>query len=107
MTGTRLLESCLAGRWLHLHEEDSPAAQVYRREGYCFPPARGRDGFEFRPDGELTYLGIAPADGTEEAHGRWRVESPDRVRIEFQDGRSEPSTFEVVSCDEDTLTIKR
>src|SRR5680860_477194 len=92
---------------LPVRPELEPVPPPRRRERIAFPPARGRDGFEFGPDGELTYLGIAPADGTQEAHGRWRVESPDRVRIEFQDGRSEPSTFEVVSCDEDTLTIKR
>jgi hypothetical protein len=101
------LESCLVGQWMHSHEEDTPDAQVYRPADYPFPPARGRDGFEFRPDGELVYLGIARADGTEESTGRWTVEAPDRVRIEVQHERIEPFTLQVVSCDEETLKVRR
>src|SRR5438034_663791 len=40
-------------RWLHSHEEDADAAKVYRPDDYPFPPARGRMGFELKPDGSL------------------------------------------------------
>lgn len=101
------LEECLIGTWIHSHEEDTPDVRVYRPADYPFPPARGRDGFEFRPDGELVYLGIARADGTEESNGRWTVEASNRVRIEVQSERIEPFTLEVVSCDGEMLKVKR
>jgi hypothetical protein len=101
------LETCLVGRWIHSHEDDTPDAKVYRPADYPFPPARGRDGFEFRPGGVLVYLGIARADGTEEADGRWTVEASNRVRIEVQNERIEPVTLVVISCDEETLKIER
>ena len=80
------LEACLVGRWVHSHEEDTPEEQVYRPADFPFPPARGRDGFEFRPGGGLVYLGISPADGTEESNGRWTVEAAGRIRIAVRVG---------------------
>jgi hypothetical protein len=50
------------GRWVHAHEEDEGDLQVYRPAGYDLPPARGRGGLEFRPDGEVVVLGPGPAD---------------------------------------------
>ena len=101
------LDACLVRRWLHSHEEDTPDVRVYRPADYPFPPARGRDGFEFRPGREFIYLGIAPADGTEESNGRWMIEAPDRVGIEVDNARIEPFSLEVVSCDGETLKVKR
>ena len=101
------LDACLLRRWLHSHEEDTADVRVYRPADYPFPPARGRDGFEFRPRGEFVYVGIARADGTEESSGRWTVEAPNRIRIDVDIQRVEPLRLEVVSCDAEKLTIKR
>jgi hypothetical protein len=101
------LETCLVGRWIHSHEDDTPDTKVYRPADYPFPPARGRDGFEFRPGGELVYLGIARADGTEESNGRWTIENSNEVRFEVETERIEPFTLVVVSCDDETLKIRR
>ena len=101
------LEDCLMGLWLHSHEEDTQDVRVYRPSDFPFPPARGRDGFEFRPNGELVYLGIARGDGTDESNGTWSLQSPDRVRIEVDNSRIMPFTIEVVSCDDESLTIRR
>jgi hypothetical protein len=101
------VQDCLIGRWLHSHEEDTSDVRVYRTEDYPFPPARGRDGFEFRPNGELVYLGIARADGTEEVNGRWTIDSSNRVRIEVESERIEPFTLEVIACDENALKVNQ
>ena len=100
------LEACLIGRWIHSHEEDTPNVQIYRPADYPFPPARGRDGLEFRAGGDLVYLGIARGDGTEASNGRWTIESPNRIRIEIENDRIEPYTIEVISCDEEALKIR-
>ncbi len=101
------LEACLLGGWAHSHEEDSTDLRVYRRFGYAFPPARGRTAYEFRDGGELVYYGIARGDGPQESGGRWSIDGPNRVRIEVAEARIAPVTWEVVSCDADTLTVKR
>jgi len=101
------LGECLIGRWRHSREEDTPDVQVYRPADYRFPLTRGREGFDFLPGGDLIYIGIGPGDGTEESNGRWTIEAPNRVRIEVDNARIEPFSLEVVSCDGQTLKVKR
>ena len=99
------LEACLVGHWLHSREEDTAQASTYRPASYAFPPARGRTGYQFYPDGRLTYYGIAAGDGSAQRAGRWTTESSDGVTIAV-DG-SEPILWRVTSCDRDRLTIER
>lgn len=80
---------------------------MYRPGDYPFPPARGRVGFEFREGGEFVYYGIAPADGIARSEGRWRFEGAGRVRIELENRQVEPFTLEFLSCDGDTLKVRR
>ncbi len=49
----RSLSTEPVGRWTHSFEEDHDGISVYRRDDFAFPPARGRRGVEFRPDGTL------------------------------------------------------
>jgi hypothetical protein len=60
----------LFGHWIHSHEEDSGDLRVYRPAGYRFPPARGRRGFELRPDGSYVAHGPGPADKPTSRPGR-------------------------------------
>ena len=101
------LQECILRHWVHAHEEDTHDARVYRPTGYDFPPARGRRGFEFRDGGELIYYGIARADGSEQSSGRWSIEGTDRVRIDVDNERIQPFILEVVSCDDETLKVRR
>lgn len=82
----------LIRRWVHAHEEDEGDVRVYRPAGYDLPPARGRRGLEFRPDGEVTVYGPGPADRPQaiarvkpagEAVDIVSVE-PDRLRVRFR-----------------------
>lgn len=62
----------MAGRWTHSFEEDHDGITVYRRDDFAFPPARGRRGVEFRPDGTFVQLSIGRGDAPEPgATGRW------------------------------------
>ena len=74
-------------RWVHAHEEDDGDVRVYRPAGYNLPPARGRRGLEFRPDGELLVYGPGPADKP--------VASPGRME-----------DIEIVSVEPDRLTLR-
>ena len=60
---SELLPRALFRHWVHSREEDSGDIEVYRPDGFAFPPAFGRDGFEMRVDGEFIQDDIGPADG--------------------------------------------
>ena len=75
---------------------------VYRREDFAFPPARGRRGVEFGPDGTFVEWMIGRGDAPEAAEaGRWQptgivsrgtgppgrvvAARPDRLEIAWQE----------------------
>jgi hypothetical protein len=101
------LRACLLGHWMHSREEDTAEVAVYRRDGYSFPPARGRSGFEFMADGKALYFGMAPTDGSSQIPGRWEVQAPDIVSVTVDDKRIQPMVFHVLSCRPDMLTLSR
>jgi hypothetical protein len=101
------LQSCILGRWLHSHEEDAQGVIVYRPADYSFPPSRGRSGFDFRKDGELVYIGIGRADGSEEFLGSWAIEGSNQVRINVNNDRIGSLVLHVVSCDKKALKVRR
>ncbi len=101
------LRGCLLRHWVHSHEEDTQEVRVYRPTSYNFPPSRGRMGLEFREGGELVYHAIARADGSEQSYGRWAIEGSNRLRIDVDSEQIQPFTLEVVSCDQEILTVRR
>ena len=101
------LRTCLPGRWMHSHEEDTAEVAVYRPVSYTFPPARGRTGYEFLADGKAVYFGIAATDGSSQTPGRWETEAPDKVRVTVEDEAIQPIVLHVLSCDPDKLTLSR
>ncbi|MEI6948658.1 hypothetical protein V9K67_15805 [Paraflavisolibacter sp. H34] len=101
------LEFCLLGLWMHSHEEDSPGVTVYRPEGFDFPVARGRTGYEFRKKGKLVYIGIAPWDGPEKHSGSWTIVGPDRVRINIYHDQEKPFVLKVLLCDQQVLKVRK
>jgi hypothetical protein len=84
-------------RWMHSHEEDEGDLRVYRPASYKFPPARGRRGLEFKPDGELVVYGPGPSDKPEATTERWSPSGSGRVRVGDRE-------LEIVSVGPDRLT---
>jgi hypothetical protein len=85
--------------WMHSHEEDSGDVQVYRPADYAFPPARGRRGFDLRPDGELRLYGPSPSDRPEETTATWSPLDAGRVRLGDRE-------LEIVSVSPDRLVVR-
>ena len=100
------LQSCLPGRWLHSHEEDSVGVTVYRDQSHRFPPSRGRTGFELRADGKAVYLGIAAADGLSRTPARWAIEGAEQVSLTLGTERLPSVVLHVLSCEPDKLTVR-
>ena len=89
----------LAQRWIHFHEEDTPAGQVFRPASFQFPLARGRRSFELKPDGRLLARDIGPDDRGVNSEGTWELEGGDRLRLRPASGRERVYQIEDASAD--------
>ena len=92
-------------KWTHSREEDQGAIKVYRGEGFNFPPARGRDGIEFRQDGTFIEWAIGAADNQRAIPGHWTASDSTHVRVTFDEQRP-PRDLEIVQCDRDILKVR-
>lgn len=98
-----MLPEELFRRWMHSREEDEGDVRVYRPAGYDLPPARGRRGLEFRPDGELLEIGPGPADKPQATAGRWESVGERRARVSLA---GEPQEVEIVDLEPDRLKLR-
>jgi len=100
-------EQVLTRRWIHSHEEDTPSEMVFRPASFDFPRARGRDGFELRPDQSMMEVQPGAADRGEETPGKWELQLGKKLLF-FKPGSKEPArTLKIVSADKDRLVIAR
>jgi hypothetical protein len=94
--------------WVHSREEDAEGLEVFRPDGFEFPPSFGRDGFEMHENGEFVQEDIGPADGTVRVPGRWTALGPLQVAVSFYGAAArEGFTFEIVAVDDAVLRISR
>ena len=91
----------LLGEWVHSHEEDQPGRTVFRRGGYAFPPARGRDEVELKANDAAVVRRPGPTDMPEEETGVWTLEG-ETIHL---DAGGETRALRVVSCSEDRLEV--
>ena len=105
--GASDLPPAIFRRWTHSREEDAGDLEVFRPEGFEFPPAFGRDGFEMRKDGEFIQYDIGPADEVVRVLGRWTLLGSQRVSVSFEGTEREGYSFEIVAVDDLVLRIRR
>jgi len=93
----------LAGRrWVHSHEEDTEDEMVFRPadSGYAFPPSRGREAIELRPDGSYAGTVPGPTDRPQAAAGEWTVEGGSTLRLGDR-------ALEIASVEGDVLRVRK
>ena len=91
--------------WVHAREEDRPGVRVFRPGDRPLPPARGRDGIEFRPDGTARAYGPGPADKpVDRAPLTWTTEPDGTLVVRSADGESR---YDVVALTDDVLELHR
>jgi hypothetical protein len=100
-------KAALQQKWLHSHEEDTADTMVFRPSSFKFGPARGRGGFELKPDGELVESLIAPADGSLLKTGKWKLSGAGKLSFYRDDPSAPAKVLEIESADKDKLVIKR
>jgi hypothetical protein len=101
------LPSQIFRRWTHSYEDDAADARAYRPVEYEFPPARGRAGLEFRPDGTFIDWEIAPTDAQRGIHGSWRVDESGHLHVSTEQGLREGRVFEIIECDDQILKLRQ
>ncbi len=67
--------------WLRSPEEEQGPVRVYRGEEFAFPPARGREGMQFRANGTFELISIGRGDKPGKDQGQWRTLPDDPTRI--------------------------
>ncbi len=92
-------------RWIHSYEEDHDDVLVFRPADFAFPPARGRDGLEFRADGTYVDWAIGAGDAADPREGSWRSVS-DAV-VETATPMSGHRRFELRYVGPDRLEVVR
>lgn len=109
MANTRAgdLPQAIFRHWIHSREEDTGGNEVFRPEGFAFPPSFGRDGFEMLLNGQFIQEDVGPADGIVRTIGWWMALDSRRVRVWFDPGVREGYTFEIVNVDNAVLQIRR
>ncbi|HIK16832.1 MAG TPA: hypothetical protein IGS53_16325 [Leptolyngbyaceae cyanobacterium M33_DOE_097] len=100
------LPNALFRQWIHSHEEDQGDIWVYRTKGYAFPPARGREGMEFRENGEFFRYQIGPTDRIVTVSGQWRMKDTNVIEIKLA---NQPTAISmtILECNEQILRIQQ
>jgi len=103
VTGTAAVPPQLFQRWVHVREEDEPGVMVYRPASAPLPPARGRDGVEFRPDGSMVAFSPGPVDVPVARTGAWHVVGGGGLSISSPAGEHQ---FQILTVNEDVLRLR-
>lgn len=96
-------------KWVNSFEDEKgDGIEVYRPEGYAFPPARGRKAIKFQKEGMVVRFDIGPADGQKIVMGQWeRTKFGNTMKITVQGAESGVYFLEVISVSKDMLKVKR
>jgi hypothetical protein len=94
----------LYGQWRHAFEDDSEGVTVYRPINFEFPPARGRAGIEFRPDGTFIDHAIGRGDGANPTTGHWHMLDQRRFQITL-DGKA-PKNLEILDANDQKIQVR-
>ncbi len=97
----RVYGDALFQHWIHSFEDDTDSYKAYRPAAYAFPPARGREGFELKKDGNFTFYAIAPTDGSQAIAGTWKLTGKRTLSIQLKNGTA--MTIELLEVGQDML----
>ena len=100
--GDEIKKESLSGHWVRSNEEDRGKQRVYRPQGFKFPPARGRESMELRPDGSFIRHSIGASDKRDAKPGTWKLSGS---VLALQDGQT-AQQLKVVSATQERLVVE-
>lgn len=92
--------------WKHAHEDDTAGAKVFRPSTYAFPPSRGREGFEIKPDGSFIRHAIGAADAPEKMTGHWKMKKQGVIEVTLDDKSVAPYQLVIISVEKEKLILQ-
>jgi hypothetical protein len=92
--------------WIHSYEDDTQDTKVFHPSSYDFPLSRGRVGFELKEDGTCIHYDIGPSDLPKKVIGKWKLEE-EKIKMDFADKDLKIDDISIISCDKNTLQIKK
>jgi hypothetical protein len=70
----------LYNKWIHSYEEDAlDSVNVFRREGFDFPPGRFRQAYQFFKNGDFYEYSLDSVDRPVTYKGKWIYDSKEKV----------------------------
>ena len=97
----------LLGVWIHRHEEDAGARQVFVRPGAELPRSRGRRRLALLAGGALEGSVPGRSDAPEGLRGSWSLAPPDRLRLAWTAPETGEEGFRVEAVDGERLVLVR
>lgn len=97
------LDNSIYQSWVHAFEEDNGIEKVFRPNGYSLPPARGREGIEFKQGGQVIYRAIGPVDLPVQYEGTWKMENKNTMLIQVPEYSDVPRRVQIVSLEKERL----
>jgi len=101
------VRASLEGEWIHRHEEDSGARQVFVRAGAPLPPSRGRRRLALGAGGALEGSVPGRTDAPEALRGSWSLAAPDLLRLVWATPEVGEERFRVEEADVGRLVLVR
>lgn len=96
----------LGRRWTRSHEEERTGEEVYRTEGFAFPPSHPRAALEFDQWGVAIVSMPHPLDqGTVPQFGHWTAVESHVVELRQPD--AEPTLLRLLEVTDDLLRVQR
>ena len=90
--------------WTYSREEDQADIRTYRPKDYDFPPARGREGLEFRQNGVFIFYQIGATDASLAVSGRWSLQDSNVVEVQLP---NQSYQLVILECDDQILRVRR
>ncbi|MBL4625478.1 MAG: hypothetical protein JKY42_10110 [Flavobacteriales bacterium] len=110
ISSAQVNEKLLLNKWVDSREEQTnvKGEQIYRPFNFKdFPPSRFRQVFEFKKNGECSYLYLHPTDRHTMEPGTWTF-NPDKNLITIKDAKGkETYLITVIELEKDKLVMIR
>lgn len=102
-----IMSSLIYNHWIHSYEEDINEIQVFRHDGYRFPPSRGRERLIIKEDGEFLQINIDPTDRKKANIGSWKLIKEDQMEVYFENNSKQSFIIEFVEVNQDLIKIRK
>ncbi|MCS6832708.1 MAG: hypothetical protein NZ521_03985 [Flammeovirgaceae bacterium] len=74
--------------WIFLENDEKTGINTYRTKEYDFPPARGRNAYDFQKSGKVIFHTNSPTDRPISLEGTWKLDTLRQVVCIYLDEKN-------------------